>query len=314
MPFVLSTISLTNRTEKCFRDNTFTMISSTTNRSSFILDLLPKEIVCTIFDFLWSHEILYTFLHISDYIDGILLRYPNYSVNFKSISKRHFDLVCHHVKPNQIKSLVLSDSNKTPGQSKIFLSLFPIEQFIYLRAISLFEIENNSRFLFSNIDQLKELVSFETDTLSNIWMIETIPCLKRLQVNQHPDTDYHYEHLLNSISFSHLRNLTLPYCSYTQLQRILRVAPKLTSLNISLFISDCTGIDYFAEQHQDTPLSIHHLTMSICTFSKFRYSSRNFYFFSLCCSNNITSSFRTISFSYASSSTSRTHRFFWRKC
>jgi hypothetical protein len=232
-------------------------------------DLLPKEIIYTIFDFLWCHEILYTFFHISHYIDDILLSYHNYHVNFKLILKRNFDLVCYHIKPNQIKSLVLSDSNQTPGQSNIFLSNFPIEQFVSLRAISLFEIENDSRTLFANIHQLKSLVSFETDTLSNLWMIETIPCLKRLQVNQYRDTDYHHEDLLNSISLSHLRNLTLPYCSYIQLQRILRLTPQLTSLSISLFISDCTGIDYFAEQHQDAPLTIHHLTMSIGTFSKY---------------------------------------------
>ena len=246
------------------------MNSSINNRSLF--DLLPKEIVYIIFDSLWSHEILYTFLHISQYIDDIVVSYQNYHVNFKSILKRHFDLVCRHIKPSQIKSLVLSDDNKTPGQSEIFLTRFPIEQFVSLRAISLFEIENDSRPLFTNINQLKCLVSFETDTLSNIWMIETIPHLKRLQVNKYLDTDYHHEHLFNSISFTHLRNLSLSYCSYVQLQRILRLAPNLTSLRISLFISDCTGIDYFAEQHQDTPLTIHYLSMSIGTFSKFRYS------------------------------------------
>lgn len=246
------------------------MISSSDYQLLFILDLLPTEILYTIFDYFWSHEILYSFMNISDYINNILLSYRNYHVNFKSILKGEFDLICHHIKPNQIKSLVLSDSNETPGQSKAFLSLFPIEQFIYLHAISLFEIENDSRSFFFNIHQLKYLISFETDTLSNLWMIETIPRLKRLIVNKYFDNDYNHENLLDSISFSHLLNLTLPYCSYTQLRRILCFAPKLISLNISLIISDCTGIDYFAEQHQDTPLIINHLTLSIHTFSKLR--------------------------------------------
>jgi hypothetical protein len=250
------------------------MISSTNNRPLLIFDLFPSGIFYTIFDYLWCDDILYSFLNISNYIDTILFNYHNYHVNFKSILKRQFDLICRYIKPNQIKSLVLSDSNETPGQSKAFLSLFPIEQFICLRAISLFEIENDSRPLFFNIHELKCLVSFESDTLSNLWMIETIPRLKRLIVHKFLDNDYNHENLLHPISFSHLRHLTLPYCSYTQLRRILCLALKLTSLNISLIISDCTGIDYFAEQHQDPPLTINHLTMSIHTYSKLRYLFR----------------------------------------
>ncbi|CAF0973048.1 unnamed protein product [Rotaria sp. Silwood1] len=243
------------------------MIPASNNRILFILDLLPKEIVYSIFEFLWAHDILYSFLHISNYFNNILLTYQNYHINFKSILKRQFDLVCHFIQPNQITSLILSDNNETPGQSKTFLSFFPIEQFINLRAITLFDIENDSHSLFFNIRQLKYLNYFETDTLSHLWMIETIPQLKQLIVNNYVDNDYNHENLLHSISFSHLCKLTLPYCSYVQLRRILCCAPKLTSLNISLIISDCTGIDYFAEQHQETPLIINHLTMSIKTFS-----------------------------------------------
>ncbi|CAF2616086.1 unnamed protein product [Rotaria sp. Silwood2] len=253
------------------------MIPATDNRLLFILDLLPKEIVYTIFDFLWADDILYSFLNISNGFNNILLIYQNYHVNFKSILKPKFDLVCRFIQPNQITSLVLSDSNETPGQSKIFLSLFPIEQFINLRAITLCDIENDSHSLFINIRQLKYLRYFEIDTLSHIWMIETMSQLKRLIVNKYVDNDYNHEILLYSISFSHLRSLTLPYCSYVQLRHILCCAPKLTSLNISLIISDCSGIDYFSEQHQETPLIINHLTMSIQTFSKLKNNLSNFF-------------------------------------
>ena len=246
------------------------MISKANPRPVFILDLIPMEIHYTIFEYFWGHEILYSFLGISKFLDSILLNYHNYHINFKSILKQQFDLINHHIQPNQIKSLILSDSNETPGQSKAFLSLFPIEKLTNLRAITLFDIENDSHLLFANINHLKCLSSFETDTLSHLWMIETIPRLKRLVVNKFFDSDYNYIDLLSSISFSHLRKLTLSYCSYVQLRRILCLAPKLTSLNISLIISDCTGIDYFAEQNQDSPLAIRHLTMSIHTFSKSR--------------------------------------------
>jgi hypothetical protein len=281
--------------------NIKTMISTFSHRPVFVFDLLPTEIVYTIFDYLWAHEILHSFLHISDYFDGILFNYQRYHINFKSIVKQQFDLVCHHIQPNQIKSLVLCDSNETPGQSKAFLSLFPIEQFINLRAITLSDIENDSHSFFSNINRLTHLSSFETDTLSHLWMVETIPQLKRLVVNKFVNTDFHHEDLLYSISLSHLRKLTLPYCSYAQLRRILTLSSKLISLNISLMISDCTGIDYFAEQHQDTPLAIKHLTMSIHTFSKLRnvflFKTNSIFF--LYSSNDFSSSIRTISCTYA---------------
>ncbi|CAF0767871.1 unnamed protein product [Rotaria sordida] len=258
------------------------MISSSDNRLLFILDLLPKEIIFTIFDFLWAHDILYSFLNISNYFNNILLTYQNYHVNFKSILKQQFDLVCRFIQPNQITSLVLSDSNETPSQSKTFLSLFPIEKFINLRAITLSDIENDCHSLFFNIRQLKYLNYFETDTLSHLWMIETISRLKQLIINKYADNDYNHESLLHSISFSHLRNLTLPYCSYVQLRQILSCASKLTSLNISLIISDCTGIDYFAEQHQETPLIVNHLTMSIQTFTWYvEYNTDDFILYTI---------------------------------
>ena len=290
------------------------MISSFTHQSVFVFDLLPMEIVYTICDYFWGHEIFYSFFNISDYLNRILMNYQNYYLNFKSILKHQFDLLCRYIQPNQIKSLILSDSNETPGQSKAFLSLFPIEQLINLRAITLSDIENDSRSFFVNINRLEALNSFETDTFAHLWMIETIPRLKRLVINKFSDNDFNFAHMLSSISFSHLYKLTLPYCSYVQLRQILSLAPKLISLHISLIISDCTGIDYFAEQHQATPLAIKHLVMSIHTRSKSRrinsiFSTISFIF--LYCSNYFTSSIRTISYTNASSSGTRTYRFIW---
>ena len=232
------------------------------------IDHLSEEIFFTIFDYLWAVDILGAFLHISD---GIICRYKNYHVNFRLIFKRDFDLICRYIQPEKIKSLILSDSRETPGLSQLYFSRFSIEQFSRLHAISLSEIEDNTRPLLAKIDQLKSLISFQTDRFSHLELIEQIPRLKRLVLTQFPDLDYDHVHLLDGISFSHLHTLSLPYCSYAQLRRILSEASKLKSLNISLFISDCTGVDYFAEEHHNTTLPIESLTMSICTFSKLKY-------------------------------------------
>lgn len=245
-------------------------MSSSKNRCVFALDLLPKEIFFSIFDFLWAHDVLYSFFNINHYSDHIISSYCKYHVNFKAILKENFDLVCRCIQPNQIQSLILSDSDETPGQSKCFLSLFPIEQFMNLRAITLSNIENDSCSLFVNIRQLKCLSYFETDTLSHLQLIEAIPPIRHLVINKLMNDDYHHENLLCAMSISHLRNLSIPNCSYVQLTQILAGAPKLISLKISLIVSDCTGIDYFAEQHHETPLGIKHLTMSIHTWSKLK--------------------------------------------
>ena len=280
------------------------------------IDFLSEEIFFTIFEYLTCVDILDAFLHISPYIDGIVFRYENYHVNFRCILKRNFDLICRCIQPNQIKSLIVSDSRQTPGQSNIYLSRFPIEQFIHLQAISLFEIEDENRSLFRNINQLNNLVSFQTDRLANFELIETLPRLKRLVLTQFSDIDYNHVNLLDLISYSHLRSLTLPYCSYPQLRRILSEASQLRKLNISLIISDCTGVDYFAEQHHNTTLRITHLTMSIGTFSKLKNLLQNILILLLLFfrSSNISSSFRTISLAYEISSISRIARYFRWEC
>ncbi len=236
----------------------------------FVFDVLPVEVLYSIFDYLWTHDILYSFYNISVYLDSIISNYSNYHVNFQSILKRHFDRICRHIRPDQITSLVLSDSDDTPGQSHAFLSLFPIHQFTRLRALTLVEIDNASQPLFSNLCQVRSLISFETDTMSHLRFLEAVPQLKRLVVNKYSEDYYDHESFLSSITFSHIRTLTLPYCSYSQLRQILSRALKLTSLTISLSISDCSGIDYFAEQRQDVPLGLTHLNLSIHTFSKYR--------------------------------------------
>lgn len=244
------------------------MISSSNRRHLFILNVLPKEILYNIFDFLWAHDILYAFLNINDQFNTVLSAYQDYNVNFKSILKWQFDLVCSVVQPNQIKSLVLSDNNESPNQSTLFLSRFSIEQLVNLRALTLSNIENDHDPLFVNIFQLQHLDYFQTDTLSHLWMIQKTPRLKQLIINGFTVNDYNHMNSLSSISFSYLYKLTLSYCSYVQLRQILCLAPKIKSLNISLTISDCTGIDYFAEQHQEASLRINCLTMSIHSFSK----------------------------------------------
>ena len=236
--------------------------------SAFSLDLLPRSVIHIIFDFLWGQHILGSFLNISDTFNNALWTYNNYRIDFKSVRKRDFDLMCRHIRAEQIIALTLCDGNETPNQSHIFLSLFPIDQLCRLRAIKLSEIDTGSWPLLADLHQLEHLASFEADTMPLLQFVELTPRLERLVINNYSDDDCNHESFLSTISLAHLRHLSLPYCSYSQLRDILSRTPQLTSLDITLRISDCAAIEYFSEQHQNSALALTRLKMSIRTFSE----------------------------------------------
>ena len=109
-----------------------------------ILDSLPVELVHIIFAYFWAHEILVTFSDVSPYVDAILVAYSSYQVDFQSILRCHFDLICNRLRPNQIVSLILSDYDDTPHLSKTFLSRFDIQSLTRLRSLTLKKVKTES--------------------------------------------------------------------------------------------------------------------------------------------------------------------------
>jgi hypothetical protein len=95
---------------------------------SFFLDQFPIEIYLRTFEYLWAHEILYSFHDMSVYLNNILSSYNNYLINLESIRKSHFDLICRHIRPEQVISLIMSDKIDTPNQSQLFRSFFSIDK------------------------------------------------------------------------------------------------------------------------------------------------------------------------------------------
>jgi hypothetical protein len=110
----------------------------------FLLDQLPDVVLHDIFTYFLHEEILFSFLNISPYLNHVIRTYPNYRFNFKSIHRSHFDLICQHILPDQVKVLILSDDKDTPGQSELFLSYFQIDEFINLQSLTLIQIEQKS--------------------------------------------------------------------------------------------------------------------------------------------------------------------------
>lgn len=214
------------------------------------LDLFPVEILHNLFTYFLAHEILLSFTDLSNYINDVLLSYSNWQLNFKSIRRDHFDLVCYHIQPEKVISLILSDDIDTPGQSELFFSRFHIEQFIHLQFLTLIKIEYESlKNIFFNLNKLKQLksLSFELYSITHKYLpscnsigiqnrqlrtilfdsyIQILPRLNRLYLS---DACY-----IRTIKFLQLHHLKLAYCQYDELKDIIQHAPFLESLNVRL--------------------------------------------------------------------------------
>ncbi|CAF4796823.1 unnamed protein product [Rotaria sp. Silwood1] len=104
------------------------------------LETLPVEILYHILDDLDAQTILFSFRHICRRFRAIVNNYDRYSLNFESISKSDFERVCYLINPRQVTSLTLRENEGAPDQIKLFLSYFNLQQFSYLRSLSLFII------------------------------------------------------------------------------------------------------------------------------------------------------------------------------
>jgi hypothetical protein len=216
--------------------------------SCCLFDRLPIELLHMLFTYFLAHDILLTFTDVSDYMNAILLAYSSYRVDFRSMCQLDLNLICHRMRPEQIVSLILSDSNPT---SEFFFSRFHIEQFRHLQSLTIIEIEYDSiKSIFTNIDKLDRLRSFSFDASTvrhryPAWnddyrneskrlgmflqdsYVKLLPRLSHLNLNN--------TKIPSDISMPCLRYLTLGKSSFTELTFILQQASQLQSLTIDLF-------------------------------------------------------------------------------
>ncbi|CAF1332468.1 unnamed protein product, partial [Rotaria sordida] len=164
-----------------------------------------------------SSQLLHAgFIQVTSLNDAIK-SYSNYRLNFKSILRSNFDLICQHILPNQVKALILSDDQHTPGQSQLFLSHFQIDEFINLQSLTLIEIEKKSlEIINEHLYKLNRLRSF----------------LFKSEIN-----------ILFSMSFVNLRRLELSQCSLNLLENICLTTPWLKTLNVAI-IHETSNLEF----------------------------------------------------------------------
>jgi len=211
------------------------------------LDNLPVELIHHLLTYFSAHEIFYTFINVTSYINAVLLPYSNYIINFKSITKTNFDLICQHIIPDQVIALTLSNDEDTPGLIELFISHFQINQFTRLQSLRLFDIGPDFwEIIIGKLVELKNLRSFSyfssdrTDswvcklpakdvTLLDKYLADTyapvLPQLHQLRLC--------HGKFLKSIGFPCLRHLVLERSSVDIIKHICSVAPKLRSLDTS---------------------------------------------------------------------------------
>jgi len=194
-----------------------------------------------IFDYLSTCDIVHGLLKLSSYIDAIVLNYNFYKINFRSILKCDFDLICQYINPTKMISLVLSDGIDTPHQSDLFLSLFKLEQFYFtLRCLTLEDINDQSMELITN--HLEKFSNLSTLTILNNNLTPSSPLqslfarLIRLNIS--------CESLFNNLtSMDQLHHLIISnQCTFNDLASIIHHAPNLLSLKINLGRGNIQGI------------------------------------------------------------------------
>ncbi|CAF0870331.1 unnamed protein product [Rotaria sp. Silwood1] len=186
-----------------------------------------------IFDYLSTVDIYRGFIKINSYIDSVVSNYKNYQLNFRSILKKEFDLICRYMNPHGIVSLILSDNIDTPGQSNLFLSLFKFEEFHYnLRSLSLINLNQDSILLINNyFDMFTNLSSLTilniiSEVPSKLFYI--YPKLNRLNIPH----DWLFSNKLSLMQLEYL--IISNRCKSNEFETIINRCPKLISLNICL--------------------------------------------------------------------------------
>ncbi|CAF3814433.1 unnamed protein product [Rotaria sordida] len=198
-------------------------------------DRLPVELLYMIFQFMSNCDVIWSFFDVSPYLNAVLNNYNWHKLNFKSISKIHFDFICNHLNLHKIISLTLSDDLKTPGQVQLFFNRFNLQDFINLRSLTFLSITNEDIYpILFNLPKLKYLTSLITECRSSQplllgQILTQLKSLENLSVS-HGDI---FDHNV-ALPLRNLKVLHAGTCNFLELRRLQMIVPSLVSLKINL--------------------------------------------------------------------------------
>ncbi|CAF1187086.1 unnamed protein product [Adineta steineri] len=199
---------------------------------------LPNEIFIECFEYLSAPDVFYSFDRLSDRFDTLIRTIPLW-LNFEEFKKSKFNQFCQIILSNpelkhKIISLKLSNEG-TRGQIGEFLSLFPLNEFIKLRSLSLIGLKEE------NVRQLKPMLAL----LSNLYYFSftELECRNseilselsksKLRILSIPEFRYG-KSILKEMSIT---TITISSCTANQLSKIFQCAMALKYLKIENFYS-----------------------------------------------------------------------------
>jgi hypothetical protein len=106
---------------------------------------LANELLLELFDFLDAVHLFYAFSTLNTRFDTLLfVHIRHFQLDFRSISKGDFDLVCQQYLPSiidRVTTLCISDDHETPNLLNHFVDYgFTLNQFTHLHSLSFFNI------------------------------------------------------------------------------------------------------------------------------------------------------------------------------
>jgi hypothetical protein len=111
------------------------------------MELLANELLLELFEYQPVADLFRAFQGLNSRFNSLLfVHFRRYHLDFRSVSKRDFDIVCREYVPlilDRIISLHLSDGDETPDQIKCFISHgLILHQFTHLSSLSLFNLRS----------------------------------------------------------------------------------------------------------------------------------------------------------------------------
>ncbi|CAF1042842.1 unnamed protein product [Didymodactylos carnosus] len=251
-------------------------------------EYLPNELIINLFDYLDDYDRYVSFGDLNQRFDQLLFcvtRSSWFTINFSNLQQSKFHNVCKFIKPQDIRSLTLSNYRHSILINQIplfFNTYFQLDQLTYLQRLYLFDIdESQCQSFLPNLELLQHLshLTFKFLTISRpagilynlstrFLSLKTIKTLKFL--SDEGKIAFVMDKSTPAIVINHIQylkiNLSLDIESLNQL---LVHLPHLKSLNIKLTKETKNPVNHM----YDTPLTtcietdIIILTIELCSYT-----------------------------------------------
>ncbi|CAF1544482.1 unnamed protein product [Rotaria sp. Silwood1] len=207
----------------------------------YSIEKLPNEIIYRIYDYIDVCSII-NLSYTSRIFYYCRNNYNSYKINFESISKVYFDLICRIIYPENIISLKLFDNDNTPGQIKSFIKNFQINKLKRLKYLKLIKINENDlesilKHIINNRLNYLEIEYRQYFTILNqstIFILQNILSYKTLQeVNL--DMRFYQNDFIQWPQSTHIQYLTLFNSNIYQFNQIIEKQNQFKSIILKNF-------------------------------------------------------------------------------